>query len=267
MLFLLPEFAAKLTKITGLSVVIITFNEERNIARCLESVKDVADEILVVDSFSTDKTEEICKRYNVRFIQHPFEGHIQQKNVAAHAARYDWVLSLDADEALDEQLKTSIIEVKQNATHNAYYMNRLTNYCGKWIRHCGWYPDSKARLWNRTKGQWGGQNPHDRWELHAADDKYGKLNGDILHYSYYSISDHIRQIEYFTEIASKAEASAGKNPSLLKIVLGPGIKFFKSYILKAGFLDGYYGYVICRLSAQAAFIKYIKTKQRIKNNR
>jgi hypothetical protein len=141
----------------------------------------------------------------------------------------------------------------------AYKMNRLTNYCGKWIRHCGWYPDSKARLWDRRAGRWGGTNPHDRWELNDPLEKYGSLKGDILHYSYYSISDHVKQIEYFTDIAAKAEAAAGKKPSLLKIVLGPAVKFIKCYIFQLGFLDGYFGFVICRLSATASFIKYVKT--------
>lgn len=252
-------------KITGLSAVIITYNEERNIERCLASVQGVADEVLVVDSFSTDKTEEICRRFNARFISNPFAGHIEQKNFAAGLATYDHVLSLDADEALTDKLRLAVQAAKADWAHDAYAMNRLTNYCGQWIRHCGWYPDTKTRLWDRRKGSWGGTNPHDKWELFDPKAKTGHLPGDLLHYSYNSISDHIRQIEFFSEIAAKAEARMGKKPSLAKIWLGPGIKFFKSYVLKLGFLDGYYGYVICRLSAQAAFIKYIKTRQYASN--
>ncbi len=249
-----------MTKNNGLSVVIITYNEERNIARCLESVKDLADEILVVDSFSTDSTEEICARYNVNFIKHPFSGHIQQKNFAAGQASHDWVLSLDADEALTPELRESIKSEIAQPRFKAYKMNRLTNYCGKWIRHCGWYPDTKARLWDRRAGAWGGTNPHDRWELSDPDETYGKLYGDILHYSYYSISDHVKQIEYFTDIAARAEAASGKKPSLLKIAFGPAVKFIKCYFFQFGFLDGYFGFVICRLSATASFIKYVKTR-------
>lgn len=234
--------------------------------RCLESLQGVADEILVVDSFSTDKTEEICKKFNVRFISHAFTGHIEQKNYAASQARYDYILSLDADEALTPELRDNISQAKQNMEFDAYEMNRLTNYCGQWIRHCGWYPDRKARLWNRTKGQWGGTNPHDKWELYDAKASYGHLSGDLLHYSYHSIADHIKQIEYFTEIAARAEAKQGKCPSFLKILVGPSLKFIKGFILKRGFLDGYYGYVICRLSAQAAYIKYVKTREYAKNN-
>lgn len=254
------KIVAKLTKNNGLSVVIITFNEERNIARCLESVKDLADEILVVDSFSTDGTEEICAGYHVKFVKHTFAGHIEQKNYAAGLATYDWVISLDADEALTPELKDSIAKALENPQFKAYKMNRLTFYCGQWIRHCGWHPDSKARLWNRHSGMWGGTNPHDRWELHNRDQQYGKLKGDLLHYSYYTISDHLKQIEYFTEIAAIAEAAAGKSPSIPKVVLGPAIKFIKSFFFQLGFLDGYYGFVICRLSAMASLIKYVKTR-------
>src|SRR4051812_21243374 len=119
-----------------ISVIIITFNEERNIARCLDSVKDIADDIVVVDSHSTDKTEEICRSKGVRFVRHAFDGHIEQKNWAITQAKYPYILSLDADEALDDELKMAIKKVKQNWEYDGYYMNRLTNYCGKWIYHC-----------------------------------------------------------------------------------------------------------------------------------
>ena len=136
-----------------ISVVIITFNEEKNIGRCLESIKDIADEIVVVDSFSNDKTEEICRKYKVNFIQNKFEGHIEQKNYAATHASYQHILALDADEALSEKLKKSIIETKKNWIAEGYSFNRLSNYCGKWIKHSGWYPDTKLRLVDRTKGK------------------------------------------------------------------------------------------------------------------
>lgn len=139
-----------------LSAVIITYNEEDNIERCLESLEKTADEILVVDSFSSDRTAEICKSKGVEFIQHSFEGHIEQKNYALSRASNDYVLSLDADEALSDKLIQSIRAAKQNWSTNGYSVNRLTNYCGKWIRHCGWYPDKKIRLWDKRKGTWGG---------------------------------------------------------------------------------------------------------------
>ena len=135
-----------------ISVVIITFNEEKNIGRCLESVKKVADEIVVLDSFSTDKTEQICATFGVKFFRHVFDGHIEQKNRAITYAAFPLVFSIDADEVLSETLIASILEVKKNNTKDGWYMNRLTNYCGKWIRHSGWYPDRKLRLFNSHKG-------------------------------------------------------------------------------------------------------------------
>lgn len=243
-----------------LSVVIITFNEEKNIGRCLDSVQDVADDIVVVDSFSTDLTEAICKEKGARFVQHRFEGHIEQKNWAITQAKYPYVLSLDADEALDETLKRSIIEAKNNWRYDGYTMNRLTNYCGQWIKHCGWYPDTKLRLWDSRKGRWGGVNPHDKYEM-DEDAKIGHLKGDILHYSYYTLEDHYKQVNYFTDIASKALYKNGKNASWIKLVISPVVKFIRDYFIKLGILDGYYGFVISRISAYATYLKYKKLRK------
>lgn len=243
-----------------LSVVIITFNEERNIARCIDSVKDFADDIVVVDSFSTDKTQKICEEKNVRFVQHKFEGHIEQKNWAITQAKYPFILSLDADEAPDEVLKESINEARKSTSFDGYTMNRLTNYCGKWIKHCGWYPDKKLRLWNSQKGKWGGINPHDIYLMELGS-SICHLKGNLLHYSYYSISDHMLQANKFSDISAKALFEKGYKASMFKRYFSPKFKFFRDYILKLGFLDGYYGYVICKISAHAAFLKYVKLKQ------
>src|ERR1700739_3041147 len=228
-----------------LSVVIITFNEEKNIARCLASVKTIADDVVVVDSFSKDKTKEICLAAGTRFVEHAFEGHIQQKNWAITQALYPHVLSLDADEALDEELQKSILQAKQNWQHDGYYMNRLTNYCGHWVRHCGWYPDTKLRLWDSPKGEWRGINPHDKYEMFKGDKTTGYLKGNILHYSFYSIADHIKQIEYFTNISSKALFEKNYKPNFIKLYISPIATFIDGYILKRGFLDGKYGFIIC----------------------
>ncbi|OFY82263.1 MAG: glycosyl transferase [Bacteroidetes bacterium RIFCSPLOWO2_12_FULL_35_15] len=243
-----------------LSVVIITFNEEKNIARCLDSIQEIADDVVVVDSFSTDKTQEICKTKGVRFIQHSFEGHIEQKNYAITQAKFPHVLSLDADEALDEVLKRSILEIKKNWKYEGYYMNRLTNYCGKWIYHCGWYPDSKLRLWDSRKGAWGGVNPHDKYRMLEGDKTTASLKGNILHYSYYTIEDHYKQVNYFTDILAKAQFKEGKKASLLKCWMSPVVKFMRDYIFKLGFLDGSAGFTVCRISAYATFLKYKKLR-------
>lgn len=247
-----------------LSVVIITFNEERNIRRCLDSVASIADDIVVIDSFSTDRTEEICKEKGVRFIQHIFEGHIEQKNFAITQANNPYILSIDADEALSEDLIQSIRAIKENWQYDGYWVNRLTNYCGQWIKYCGWYPDKKLRLWDSRKGIWGGVNPHDKYELQAGC-KTGVVSGDILHYSYYSISDHLRQVNYFTDISSKALFSQGKKTSTLEIVFAPLIKFIKDYFVLFGFMDGLYGFAISVISAHATFLKYLKLKSFYQN--
>lgn len=244
-----------------ISAVIIAFNEEKNIGRCLDSLRGVADDIVVVDSFSTDRTEEICRSHGARFVQHAFEGHIQQKNWAITQAKFPHVLSLDADEALDETLKASILAAKANWKGDGYYMNRLTNYCGQWIRHCGWYPDRKLRLWDSRKGIWTGINPHDKYELKAGDSAAGWLKGDILHYSFYTIGDHLKQVEYFTDISSQALYAEGKKATWFHLAFSPAVKFFRDYFFKLGFLDGYYGFVVCRISARATRMKYAKLKK------
>ena len=244
----------------SLSVVIITFNEEKNIGRCLESVKPVADEIVVLDSFSTDATEKICKEYGAKFFQHKFDGHIEQKNRAITHASSPYILSLDADEAIDNTLVQSILEVKKNFLKDGYYMNRLTNYCGHWVRHGGWYPDRKLRLWDSRKGKWNGENPHDKFEMKDGDSHTGFLKGDILHYSYYTLEDHYRQVEYFTTIAARAHYDKKKPAPWYKLILNPVAKFFGGYFFQLGFLDGAAGFRIARISAYATFLKYKKIR-------
>jgi glycosyltransferase involved in cell wall biosynthesis len=250
-----------------ISAVVITFNEERHIERCLKSVERVADEVIVVDSFSTDKTREICSGRNVKFIQHDFEGHIQQKNYAVSCAAHKQVLSLDADEELSDTLIQSIIAVKADWRCDGYAFNRLTNYCGKWIRYSGWYPDTKTRMWDRSKGRWGGVNPHDRVEM---DDgcRVCHLTGDLHHYSYLTIKDHINQINSFSEIAARAAYARGIRAGLAAdIVLNPFLTFFKKYILKLGILDGYEGFLIAIHTAYGKFLKYIKLRELERNRR
>jgi len=244
----------------SLSVVIITFNEERNIGRCLDSIRAVADQVVVVDSFSTDRTEEICRQYSALFIQHPFQGHIQQKNFALAQASHPYVLSLDADEALSPKLQQAVRAVKNGWDADAYEMPRLTNYCGYWIRHTDWYPDRKIRLFDKRKARWGGTNPHDRIELEPGA-VLKRLDHDILHYSYHSVSEHLQQLNYFTDIGAQMAFDCGKQAHLPVLLLSPVTKFVKSYFLRLGFLDGYYGFVVCAISAFASFLKYVKLRQ------
>lgn len=243
-----------------LSVAIITFNEERNIERCLLSLQEVADEIVVVDSFSKDKTEEICKRFSVRFIPHIFEGHIQQKNYAIEQCNGDYILSLDADEALSEELKNAILQEKKNGfSASIFKFNRLSNYCGHWVKYCGWYPDTKVRLIRKGDAIWGGINPHD--ELQAQSGEVAKhLQGDLLHYTIATREEHYKQVEFFSTIGAQEAFKKGKK-SNWAIILGKTVfKFFRDYFIKLGFLDGATGFTISRISAYATYRKYYKLK-------
>jgi glycosyltransferase involved in cell wall biosynthesis len=243
-----------------LSVVIITFNEEKNIERCLNSVQAIADEIVILDSGSKDATKAICEQFkNVKFVVHAFDGHIQQKNRAITYATNPYVLSLDADEALDETLQQSINSIKQNWNCDGYEMNRLTNYCGHWVKHCGWYPDKKLRLWDSRKGHWTGINPHDEYRF-TEKTNTGFLKGDILHYSYYTVNDHYKQVDYFTTIASKAYFEKKKKAPVYKLWVNPIAKFLDHFFLKLGFLDGKHGYLISKISAYATYLKYKKLR-------
>lgn len=242
-----------------LSVAIITFNEEKNIGRCLASLKDVADEIVVVDSFSTDNTAAIAGSYGARVIQHAFTGYGEQKNFATDSAANDWILSLDADEELSAVLIENIKAIKAAQQCDVYEMARLTNYCGQWIRHCGWYPDHQTRLYNRTKGRWVERRVHEYWAL-TNEGKKGLIKGDILHYSFSTITGHLAKIEKYSELAAREGAAKGKHASLAVILFSPFWHFFNEYFFKLGFLDGMHGYTICKLSAYATFSKYTKIR-------
>ncbi len=242
-----------------LSVLIITFNEEKNIRRCLDSLNDVADEIVVVDSFSTDRTEEICKNYNVRFFKQKFLGYIEQKNYVLQYAKFNFILSLDADESLSEELIKSILEEKKNFKNDAYTMNRFTNYCGKWIKHSGWYPDKKLRLFKKSTGKWGGINPHDKFVQNIKTNAV-HLKGNILHYSYYNIEEHLKRVQDFSDIAAKALYEKGKKANIFKIIFSTLLKFIRNYFIFCGFLDGRSGYIICKLTARTTYLKYLKLK-------
>jgi glycosyltransferase involved in cell wall biosynthesis len=243
-----------------ISVVIITFNEEQNIARCLQALDGIADEIVILDSCSTDRTVEICRSFGAVVMEQPFLGYVEQKNRALEFAAYPHVLSLDADEVLSEELKRSIIAVKENWQADGYCFNRLTNYCGSWIRHSGWYPDRKLRLFDKRAGKWCGDTIHERFQLTGGSSPV-HIQGDLLHYSYNSIDQHLDQIKKFTTIMAQVQLGKGKRPGIVKLIANPLWCFFNQYFLRRGFLDGFYGLVICFLSATANFVKYAKTRQ------
>ena len=240
-----------------LSVVIITFNEESNIGRCIDSVKKIADEIVVLDSFSTDKTVSIARENGAVVTQQKFAGYIEQKNNALALATYPYVLSLDADEALDETLANSIAAIKSGFSRQAYTMNRCTNYCGQFIRHGSWYPDKKLRLFDKRIARWGGINPHDKVEINSPYSSM-HLKGDILHYSYKSLEEHVIQNNKFSTISAVSLFQLGKRTNPVKIIINPFWAFLQSYFFRAGFLDGFYGFVIAINIAHLTFLKHVK---------
>lgn len=242
------------------SAVIITYNEEKHLEKCLKSLVDIVDEIIVVDSFSTDKTEEICKKYNVNFITQEFLGYIEQKNFAISKAKYNYIISLDGDEALSEELKTSLLKLKTNWKYDGYYANRLNNYCGQWIKHSDWYPNKKMRFFKKGAGSWQGINPHDNFILNNSKSK-ATLKGDILHWVHSTHKEHRIKVENFSTIAAKAYFERGKKSSVFKIIFRPAWAFFKAYFLRLGFLDGLNGFIICVQTYNVVFLKYLKLYQ------
>lgn len=239
-----------------LSVVIITLNEERNIGRCLESIQGIADDIVVVDSFSSDQTENICKKYSLNFIQRKWEGYSSTKNFANTQAKHDWILSLDADEALSDELKRSILELKKKEVFATCTFNRLTNYCGSWIKHCGWYPDKKLRIFDRRITSWKG-DIHEEL-VHNKPVSTIHLAGDCLHYSYYTVEEHYKQADKFSTLSAANMFAKGKSSSGFQANVRAAAKFLRNYIFKLGFLDGGKGYVVCRITAYETWQKYHK---------
>ena len=249
-----------------ISATIITLNEEDKIRPCLESLRDIVDEIVVVDSLSTDATKAICEEYGVKFIEQNWLGYSEQKNLANTLASHDWILSIDADEVLSEELRKSILEIKQNQQsdpNKVFSFNRLNNYCGKWIHHSGFYPDKKIRIWNRNIGKWEGI-VHEVIRFSSKVEET-HLKGDLLHYSYSKPEDFEKQVFKFAEMRAQHYFEKGKkNAGLLKIV-SPIYYFIQHYILRLGFLDGKEGFTMCWVGTRATKHKY-KTLQEMRQN-
>ncbi|MBF0279280.1 MAG: glycosyltransferase family 2 protein [SAR324 cluster bacterium] len=241
----------------SLAAAIITLNEQENIRECLESVEEFVDEIVVLDSFSKDATEKICREYEkVRFFQHSFDGHIQQKNRALEKCASEWILAVDADERVSPELRQSIEEflAKQPLVHGAK-MARLTYHLKKYIRHGGWYPNARYRLIRKGKAFWGGENPHD---LLIIEGEGVTLAGDLIHLSFKDLSDQIQTINNFSSIVALTRFNNGKNGSLGRILWKPTSKFFELYFIKKGFLDGIQGFIIAVSSSFSTFLKEAK---------
>lgn len=240
---------------TPLSVVIITLNEERNIKRCIDSVKDIADEIIVVDSFSADKTKEISVAAGAKVLEKEWKGYGDAKNFGVAKASHDFILNLDADEALSAELRKNISEAKKAGLNGAYIFNRLTNYCGKWIRHCGWYPDRKTRIYSRQDAEWSNDAVHEKL-IFRKKTQVTFLKGDLEHYSFYTIDEHKAKAKKYAGLGAQKVLSKNKFLLFLKMVFNPPARFFRTYFVQLGFLDGYYGWKICSIVTWEVFTKY-----------
>ncbi|MEW5806324.1 MAG: glycosyltransferase family 2 protein [Acidobacteriota bacterium] len=244
-----------------ISACIITFNEEENIGECLESLK-WADEIIVVDSGSTDRTEEICNQAGARFFVHPFAGFRDQKNIAVEKAQNDWIISLDADERVTVELREEIIRILAESGSkegcDGYYVPRMNYYGKKLIIHSGWYPDYKIRVWRKSRGRWDGKNIHEKV---VVDGKVGYLQGGLIHFTYRNIGDYLKRIESYSTWLARERVDSGKGFSFLNLLFCAPGRFIKSYILKLGFLDGLEGFIIGTMTSYLKFIEEIKVRE------
>jgi glycosyltransferase involved in cell wall biosynthesis len=241
----------------GLSAVIITRNEAHNIVRCLRALKGLCTDVVVVDAESSDDTVPLARAEGARVIVRAWTDYSDQKNFANAQAVNPWILSLDADEELSGPLRASITSALAKGLSGAYTMHRLTNYCGQWVRHGGWYPDTKVRIFHRDQARWEGSHVHETIAL-AEGTPVHHLQGDLLHYSYPTLASHAERIERYSTLHAQKLFATGKRASLVKRWLSPVAKFISSYLVQAGVLDGRAGWHIARLSAKAVYLKYAK---------
>jgi glycosyltransferase involved in cell wall biosynthesis len=241
-----------------ITLAIITYNEERNLGDALESARAVADEIVVLDSFSTDGTRRIAEACGARFAQHRFDDYGAQKNALLELAGHEWVLNLDADERLAAELRDAILELKAGPEPacDGFRISRRSFYLGRWVRHSGWYPDRKLRLFRKSKARWCGRI-HERLELDGAS---RVLAGDILHHTYTGIADHLARINRYTSLQAEEIAAARTGWLLARTLLLPPFTFLERYLFKLGLLDGFPGLVIALVSSWATALKFSKAR-------
>ncbi len=247
-----------------ISACVIAKDEADRIVPCLESLH-FCDEIVVLDSGSSDGTPDLCRNHGARVVETDWPGWIAQKNRAVDAARNDWILSLDADERVDATLRASILALAEDHAVGpdravAYEVTRLNRYLGRWIRHGGWYPEWRIRLFDRRHARWGGIDPHDRVEVEG---RVGRLShGNLEHFSYRSLADHVRQINRFTSVAADEMLKRGRRPGALAMVVRPPFHAFRMYVVRLGFLDGVPGFVAATMYGWYVFLKYAKAYAR-----
>lgn len=238
----------------SLSAIIITKNEECNIRACLESVA-WADEVIVVDSGSVDSTVAVCYELGATVYVHEWHGFGEQKNRALSYAKCDWVLSIDADERVTPELKVQLLHALEDDNISGYYIPRLSQFCGKFIRHSGWYPDYVLRLFKREQGRFSADLVHESVLLEG---EVGKLSSPILHYSYVTPADVDRKVEQYSTAGARQMLERGKFATGLDAPLRAGWAFVRTYCLRLGFLDGTAGLSIARMNARTTYLKYKK---------
>ncbi len=245
-----------------ISATIVAFNEERNIARAIRSLQrsGCADEVLVVDSGSTDKTRQIAAELGARVIEEPWRGYAAQKNFAAASAVNDWILSIDADEELTPGLASEIaaLKTKKPTQFDGWAMPRLARYLGRWIRHSGWYPDRKVRLYHRDRAAWEGEYVHESVRVNG---EAGELQNDLLHYTCDSLSEHLRTLDRYTSLAAQELAASRKPVPFHRLIADPPWTFLRSYVVQRGFLDGAHGFLIAAMAGFYTFTKYAKARE------
>jgi glycosyltransferase involved in cell wall biosynthesis len=241
----------------NISATIITLNEQKKLPRALESLR-WCDEVVVVDSGSQDRTQEIAEEFGAKFLHRDWTGYADQKNFAAEAGSNDWVLSLDADEAVSDELRGEVLELREDEPEVAgFRFPRRAHYLGKWIRHSGWYPDRKTRLYDRRKAKWVGDYVH---ESVVTTEPVAELGGDLLHYTCDTFPEHLETLDRYTDLAAKEMVARGTNAGLGRLILDPPWTFFKTYVIQLGFLDGYQGLVIAYAASLYVFKKYAKAR-------
>ncbi len=242
-----------------LSAVIIAKNEAHQIERCIEALLQVTEDITVIDSGSTDKTIEKASALGANVIKHNWIGYAQNKNYGNSVAKHNWILSIDADEVLSKEL----IKAIQNLNYEddtVYLLDRINNYCGQWIKHSGWYPDWKVRIFNRNNVKWQGDYVHEKLAV-PKHFKHVKLSGKLLHYSYTDKMDHLKRIDRYTTLSAQELFVKGKKATWINLWLSPMIRFLKTYFLKLGILDGAAGWTISKSNAYLVHLKYKKVKR------
>lgn len=239
-----------------ISVCVLTFNEERKIERCLKSIT-WCDEIVVMDSLSTDGTLEICRKYTDKIYQHEWLGYVGQRNLVRSFATHQWILFLDSDEEISPALRDEIIAEfeKGSGEYVGYEFPRQVYFAGRWIRHGEWYPDVKLRLFKKSVGRTEGQEPHDRVVVMG---KVKRLRSPLWHYTYDDVRDCIDTLNRFSSITAQQRFVQGKRFVWTDVFIRPMLRFLKGYVLKLGFLDGAHGFMIAYINAFGVFAKNCK---------